>query len=210
MLCAKSVFLLLILVENSCPYQIVFPQKVSRFTRSNDNLMKINIDTGQSDKFSLQLRKNNHLLTQGAIIEWHHPNGTKEFLNLHQNSEQIPDCLYVGEIIGKNKSLAALDVCDGYKGYIRIGSDGYILQPLEKAQDGAPHSLEKLSGLLENLKVDQDEDGKRAKRSTSEWNGYYLGDIWKTRSGYTSKVINNYDIAPPSEVIYSSHFSSHF
>ena len=36
----------------------------------------------------------------------------------------------MGEIVGSNQSsIAALNVCNGYKGYIQIGSDGYIIQP---------------------------------------------------------------------------------
>lgn len=27
-------------------------------------------------------------------------------------------------------SLAAIEVCDGYRGYIQVGTDGYILRPL--------------------------------------------------------------------------------
>ena len=54
-----------------------------------------------------------------------------------------------------------MDICDGYRGYIKIGSDGYIIQPLkteilqQNNLDGTPHTLEKLSGLLGQIQLYQ-------------------------------------------------------
>ena len=95
-----------------------------------------------------------------------------------------------------------------YKGYIQIGSDGYIIQPVTHAinknlLDGTPHSLEKLN--LGHVKVNEDtyETGsKRPKRSTSGWNGYYLGDIWKSRSNSDTPENSNHHTYPPSEVLF--------
>ena len=33
----------------------------------------------------------------------------------NKSSENPEECLLVGEIVGRNQSLAALDVCNGYK-----------------------------------------------------------------------------------------------
>ena len=54
-----------------------------------------------------------------------------------------------------------MDICDGYRGYIKIGTDGYIIQPLkteilqQNNLDGTPHTLEKLSGLLGQIQLYQ-------------------------------------------------------
>ena len=100
-----------------------------------------------------------------------------------------------------------MDICDGYRGYIKIGSDGYIIQPLntefirQNTLDGTPHTLEKLSGLLHEIQLNQDYvkplEKERVKRS--DWNGYYLGDIWSTRYS-NSEYKNRPGKTPPSEV----------
>ena len=42
----------------------------------------------------------------------------------------------------------------------------------------------------------------RSKRSTSGWNGYYLGDIWKSRSSTDTSENGNHHTYPPSEVFF--------
>ena len=44
----------------------------------------------------------------------------------------------------------------------------------------------------------------RTKRSTSGWNGYYLGDIWKSRSSTDTTENGNHHTYPPSEVLFKS------
>ncbi len=119
----------------------------------------------------------------------------------------------MGQVIGNDKSLAAIDICGGYRGYIKIGEDGYILQPLIGYYDlnskTTPHTLEKLSGLVENMELSKDfekKNGRRKKRSMSnnnkEWNGYYLGEFWSSRQR-SEEVVASREFnqrPPPSEV----------
>ena len=114
----------------------------------------------ESEEFAIYLRKNEHLVTSGTVVEWHYPNGTKQLSKLtdigsdgkenakkqefsNEVSSNPDDCLFIGEVIqGRNgketekggfKSVAAIDVCDGgYRGYLQIGKDGYIIRPLKE------------------------------------------------------------------------------
>ena len=114
----------------------------------------------ESEEFAIYLRKNEHLVTSGTVVEWHYPNGTKQLSKLtdigsnekrnvkenealNEASNNPDDCLFIGEVIqGGNgeklnneafKSVAAIDVCDGgYRGYLQIGKDGYIIRPLKE------------------------------------------------------------------------------
>ena len=105
-----------------------------------------------------------------------------------------------------------IDICDGYRGYIQIGKDGYIIQPLDnyankfRENEGmftntAPHILEKLKTDQFQLHQDYEieHNNKRVKRN--DWNGYYLGDIWSTRYS-NSEYPNRPGQTPPSEVIH--------
>ena len=69
--------------------------------------------------------------------------------------------------------------------------------------DGTPHSLEKIDFKNVNLNKDTYENQKeRVKRSTSGWNGYYLGDIWKSRPSSDTAENGNHHTYPPSEVLF--------
>ena len=69
--------------------------------------------------------------------------------------------------------------------------------------DGTPHSLEKIDFKNVNLNKDTYENQKeRVKRSTSGWNGYYLGDIWKSRPSGDTTENGNHHTYPPSEVLF--------
>ena len=142
------------------PLIIIYPKV--RFKRSlrnenkkgkHDLQIQFNHD---SEEFAIYLRKNEHLVTSGTVVEWNYPNGTKQLSKLNdigkdgkaqgENKESVKkdihnpdDCLFIGEVIsgdkgkGKFKSVAAIDVCDGgYRGYLQIGKDGYIIRPLKE------------------------------------------------------------------------------
>ena len=143
------------------PLIIIYPKV--RFKRSlgnkdkktkHDLQIQFNHD---SEEFAIYLRKNEHLVTSGTVVEWNYPNGTKQLSKLndigkdetkdakdemkdeaHHNPD---DCLFIGEVVqgGNNqekvKSVAAIDVCDGgYRGYLQIGKDGYIIRPLKERE----------------------------------------------------------------------------
>ena len=36
----------------------------------------------ESEEFAIYLRKNEHLVTSGTVVEWHYPNGTKQLSKL--------------------------------------------------------------------------------------------------------------------------------
>ena len=76
-----------------------------------------------------------------------------------------------------------MDICQGFKGYISVGQDGYIIEPLLNTS-GNPH-------LLHKLQLTFNESLTRPKRSTG---GYYLGDIWTT-----GQSTNPY-ASPPSQI----------
>ena len=128
--------------------------------RNNKHDLQIQFNH-ESEEFAIYLRKNEHLVTSGTLVEWHYPNGTKQLSKLngivnhnkegdkkkkYRNEDQNPDdCLFIGEVIGGPggrinrahhggvKSIAAIDVCDGgYRGYLQIGKDGYIIRPLKE------------------------------------------------------------------------------
>ena len=163
---------------------IIYPK--ARFKRSletskhantinHDMHIKFNHD---SEEFAIYLRRNEHLVTSGTLVEWHFSNGTKRVSKLndiassnvsnqekrhssspenHNNNE----CLFIGEVISANaaangehsvstdsKSIAAIDVCDGgYRGYLQIGKDGYIIRPLRD------HKLDYNAGVSNNGKA---------------------------------------------------------
>ena len=103
-----------------------------------------------------------------------------------------------------------MDICDGFKGYIQVGKDGYIIQPTfikNNIENQNPHSLERIDGLLAQFKMDEDEYQPRHKRSAAH-DGYFLGDIWKSRSEYASRLrqVTQYGNQPPSEVKISVKF----
>jgi hypothetical protein len=138
---------------------IIYPKV--RFKRSlendEENNKKVKHDlqiqfNHDSEEFAIYLRKNEHLVTSGTVVEWNYPNGTKQLSKLsdigkddnnnHEKKDENPDdCLFIGEVVGGNvkntgkqfKSVAAIDVCDGgYRGYLQIGKDGYIIRPLKE------------------------------------------------------------------------------
>ena len=114
----------------------------------------------ESEEFAIYLRKNEHLVTSGTVVEWHYPNGTRQLSKLtdlgrgqkqdtskektqKETKTNPDDCLFIGEVIQGGsekdsekqpfKSVAAIDVCDGgYRGYLQIGKDGYIIRPLKE------------------------------------------------------------------------------
>lgn len=75
-----------------------------------------------------------------------------------------------------------MNVCNGFNGYINIGEDGYMIEPLLNTTKNA-HSMQKIHwNITESV---------RPKRSTQ---GHYLGDIWSTGPN------TNPYISPPSEI----------
>ena len=55
---------------------IVYPKIHKRSRRSTDSSLKVDFTADGFSGFSLNLRRNEHLVTQGALVEWHYPNGT--------------------------------------------------------------------------------------------------------------------------------------
>ena len=133
----------------------------SKHKSNNDHDLQIQFNH-DSEEFAIYLRKNEHLVTAETLVEWHYPNGTKQLSKLNDNGNHkkdginknktfknentnAADCLFIGEVIGgvsvrgtventsRVKSVAAIDVCDGgYRGYLQIGKDGYIIRPLRE------------------------------------------------------------------------------
>ena len=68
---------------------IVYPKIVGRVKRStSENVVQVQIN-GEDNamKFSLNMQKNINLVTQMTIVEWHHPNGTKQVISLHDETK---------------------------------------------------------------------------------------------------------------------------
>ena len=150
----------------------------------------------ESEEFAIYLRKNDHLVTTGALVEWNYPNGTRQLSKLDdigkgtkvdsndKNDHYIndkyhkpDDCLFIGEVISgaegsrdtkdsKNsrlkKSVAAIDVCDGgYRGYLQIGKDGYIIRPLKDHEIYlSPRNRRKHDHITSNLSHDKEHDSR--------------------------------------------------
>ena len=75
--------------QNDSGSVIVFPKIAKRFKREtrNDASIQLDIDgQNESENFSLHLKKNANLVTRRALVEWHHPNGTKQILNLYESN----------------------------------------------------------------------------------------------------------------------------
>ena len=176
---------------------VIYLKTVNRYKRDT-NQRDIQIQfSHQSLEYSVYLRKNDRLVTDSTLVEWNFENGTKFVEKLQLDSLQ-QNCLLVGEVIGLNatsRTLAAIDACEehkqAYRGYLQIGNDGYIIQPLpgKDLSGSIAHSLEPIRKSLQNLDVSQDIE-KRVKRSDEsldellsnnemEWDGYYIGDVWK-------------------------------
>ena len=149
----------------------------------------------ESEEFAIYLRKNDHLVTTGALVEWNYPNGTRQLSKLddigkgtkvgsgdktdhyiNDEHHKPDDCLFIGEVISgagggsdtkhsKNskfkKSVAAIDVCDGgYRGYLQIGMDGYIIRPLKDHEIYlSPRNRKKDGQITNNLSRDKEHDG---------------------------------------------------
>ena len=156
----------------------------------------------ESEEFAIYLRKNDHLVTTGALVEWNYPNGTRQLSKLDdigkgtkvdsndKNDNYIndkyhkpDDCLFIGEVISgtegsrdtkdpKNsklkKSVAAIDVCDGgYRGYLQIGKDGYIIRPLKDHEIYlSPRNRRKDGHITSNVPHDK-EHGSRNSTGSS-------------------------------------------
>ena len=116
-----------------------------------------------------------------TLVEWHYPNGTKQLSKLNDigrnkkgedknnafknENHNAADCLFIGEVIGgtrnnggnndRFKSVAAIDVCDGgYRGYLQIGKDGYIIRPLKDHEIFLHHKNKKEEGQFSDVSDD--------------------------------------------------------
>ena len=73
---------------NLVALKIVYPKLVTRWKRSSEEGIELNISDEDSDEFSLYLWKNEHLVTKATIVEWHYANGTKTLLKLREPIEE--------------------------------------------------------------------------------------------------------------------------
>ena len=74
------------------PYKIVYPKLKTLHKRSTTaavQSIQLDITDNESEHFSLHLKKNSNLVTQGAIVEWHYPNGTKKIITIFNQTFYI-------------------------------------------------------------------------------------------------------------------------
>ena len=76
---------------------------VSRAKRSpGGNSLEIKL-SHEDDEFSILLRRNRNLITDGTVVEWHYANGTRAQARLdlsgsHKDSLADDSCFYVGQV----------------------------------------------------------------------------------------------------------------
>ena len=75
----------------------VHSRKVKRSSEESGSELKIRWSTsGESNEFSLVLRKNDLLVTESTVVEWHHNNGSKTTEALSQLQDRS-SCFYIGQ-----------------------------------------------------------------------------------------------------------------
>ncbi|XP_006815023.1 A disintegrin and metalloproteinase with thrombospondin motifs 3-like, partial [Saccoglossus kowalevskii] len=76
-------------------------------------------------EFTLNVHKNVHLVSPGAVVEWMTSSGRRE--------ETIQEgCFYIGEVKNKSHSTVAVSNCNGLAGFIQVNGEDYFIEPLEK------------------------------------------------------------------------------
>ena len=78
-----ELLLFLFILQDTLSYT-VYPKIHKRPRRSTDTSLKVDFTADGFSGFSLNLRRNEHLVTQGALIEWHYPNGTAVLTQLQK------------------------------------------------------------------------------------------------------------------------------
>ena len=58
------------------------------------------VSTSESNEFSLVLRKNDLLVTESTVVEWHHINGSKTTEALSQLQDKS-SCFYIGQQVAR-------------------------------------------------------------------------------------------------------------
>ena len=87
MLCHQNSIIFFLLFIFQVSSYIVYPSIRQRYRRSNTAEIQVDIEGGPNGGFALNLRKNEHLVTSGAVMEWHFPNGTKSIAPLSQEKQ---------------------------------------------------------------------------------------------------------------------------
>lgn len=81
----QVIFLLILFILQVYSSYIIYPKIHKRHRRSSDSSLQVEFTgEGPNKGFSLKLRKNEHLVTQGTLIEWHYPNGTAVITQLQK------------------------------------------------------------------------------------------------------------------------------
>ena len=78
----------------------VHSKKVKRSSEESGSELKIKLSTGESNEFSLILRKNDLLITESTVVEWHHINGSKTTEALSQLQDKS-SCFYIGQQVAR-------------------------------------------------------------------------------------------------------------
>ena len=85
-----QVSILILFILQAYSSYIIYPKIHKRHRRSIDSSLQVEFTAdGPNQGFSLNLRKNEHLVTQGALIEWHYPNGTAVITQLQKVFEHL-------------------------------------------------------------------------------------------------------------------------
>ena len=61
------------------------------------------MSTSENNEFSLVLRKNDLLVTESTVVEWHHINGSKTTEALSQLQDKS-SCFYIGQQVARTSS----------------------------------------------------------------------------------------------------------
>ena len=107
MILAQIFILTLVFCDHVCSevayVTTVHSRRVKRSSEEPGSELKIKLSTGESNEFSLVLHKNDLLVTDSTVVEWHHINGSKTTEALSQLQDKS-SCFYIGQQVTRTQT----------------------------------------------------------------------------------------------------------
>ncbi|XP_073424908.1 A disintegrin and metalloproteinase with thrombospondin motifs 17 isoform X1 [Dendrobates tinctorius] len=110
------------------------PRSVPKDTTTHPNNMYIHLPAFGRD-LHLHLQRVHDFLATGFMVEERTEFGAKIQTKIPE--EEL--CFYVGEVLNHNKSFASVSTCSGLNGFIHIGEEQLMLQPVNTTVDLGAH-----------------------------------------------------------------------
>ncbi|XP_048253836.1 A disintegrin and metalloproteinase with thrombospondin motifs 16-like [Haliotis rufescens] len=152
------------LVHLPADYSVVYPSQVDvngnllsddpaqtvRHRRSADpgtvRDLYLNL-TGDSIHFHLKLSLNRKLLAPGFKV-YHRKPSNLSHVDTDSVSGAESDCMYRGKVLSHDDSMAALSLCNGVTGILRLPEEDYVVEPMPAAIRKGDNSGTKLPHII--------------------------------------------------------------